>query len=369
MSEKPVENFIIGAGPVGLTAAIELNRRGIPFKIIDNDGEPTPESRALAINARTLEILEPAGVTEKLIKAGNKVEKITVRSQQQTLLNVDITQSPHKFNYLLVLPQSQTETILIETLKEQTQTIDWYTSLKSITHLDNLFKCNLTTNNEQKTIITKNLIGADGAHSTVRKELGFSFGGESNPDIWSLADVEISEWPYPFNNAVVTFTKEGPIAFFPFGDGKGRLVSSKPDILNNLPSDMKISKSTWQSDFKISYRQVATYQKGNAYLAGDAAHIHSPAGGRGMNMGIEDAATLAYLIKRNQTERYTKLRHPVGEKILKFTKQQTEQITSPGIGLNLTIKYLAPLALSIPFIRKRALTTLTGLDTPKPEWL
>ncbi len=369
MSDKPIANLIIGAGPVGLTAALELNRRGLPFKIIDNDGEPTPESRALAINARTLEILESSGVSEKLIEAGNKVEKITVRNQQQTLLNVDITQSPHKYNFLLVLPQSQTETILIEALKEQSQNVEWYTSLKSITPMDNLFKCNLETNDELKTISAKNLIGADGAHSTVRKTLDFSFDGESIPDIWSLADVEISEWPYPFNNAVVTLTEVGPIAFFPFGEGKGRLVSSKPDILNNLPSGMKVSKSTWQSEFKISYRQVASYQKGNAFLAGDAAHIHSPAGGRGMNMGIEDAATLAYLIEKNQTERYTDLRHPVGEKILNFTRQQTERITSPGMGLSIAIKYLAPLAFSIPPIRNKALKTLIGLDTPKPEWL
>ncbi|GAA6210911.1 FAD-dependent monooxygenase [Hyphomicrobiales bacterium 4NK60-0047b] len=369
MSENQIENLIIGAGPVGLAAALELNRRGIPFKIIDNDGEPTPESRALAINARTLQIFESSGVSERLIKAGNKISGIIVRDQKTTLLKVDISKSRNKYNYLLALPQSQTENILIEALKEQNQNIEWYTSLKSITNLNNLFECSLTTNSEHKTIWTKNLIGADGAHSTVRKSLGFSFDGESVSDIWSLADVEISEWPYPFNNAVVTLTKDGPIAFFPFGEGKGRLVSSKPNLLNNLPKGMKVTKVPWQSEFKISYRQVATYQKGNAYLAGDAAHIHSPAGGRGMNMGIEDAATLAYLIENNQTERYTDLRHPVGKKILNFTKQQTEQITSPGRGLTIAIKYLAPVAFSIPFFRNRALKTLTGLDTPKPEWL
>ena len=88
-----------------------------------------------------------------------------------------------------------------------------------------------------------------------------------------------------------------------------------------------------------------------------------------MNMGIEDAATLAYLIEKKQTERYTKLRHPIGEKILNFTRQQTENITSPAMGLSIAIKYLAPLVFSIPPIRNKALKTLIGLDTPKPEWL
>lgn len=369
MPDRGTSHLIIGAGPVGLTAALELKRRGITPTIIDNDGEPTPESRALAINPRSLEILEASGVTERLINAGNKINGLIIKNNHKLLTQFKISDIPHRYNFLLILPQSNTEEIFIQALKEQGIDVNWHTALENVAPHDQSFTCTVQAKQQQRAIETTYLIGADGAHSTVRKALNIPFDGESLLDEWSLADVELSEWPHPFDHAVINLTNQGPIAFFPLSEGRARLVSTQPDLLNNLPKAAKLNKVIWQSKFKISYRQVSTYQKGNAFLAGDAAHIHSPAGGRGMNLGIEDAATLAFLMANNKQEKYSKMRHPIGQKILKTTEQQTNMITSNNILVKLSIKFLTPILLNIPPLRLQALKRLSGLDTPTPEWL
>lgn len=377
MTTNTPEILIVGAGPVGLTAALELNRRGFHSTIIDNDGTPTPESRALAIHARTLDILEPSGVTEQLLAEGNKVRGLLIREGIKTLLELNFKDIPHRFNFILTLPQSRTEEILIDALKTRGTDVHWFTELAAVNPAREAraecgsrgFIC--TLNHQQQTRDHKAdlLIGADGAHSTVRKQLSMSFDGESLPNEWSLADVEFSDWPHPHDRAVLTLTKAGPVGYFPMGEGYGRLVSSNADLLNHLPPDAAISNIIWQSTFRISYRQVTSYQQGSAFLMGDAAHIHSPAGGRGMNLGIEDAATLAWLIETGKTADYTARRHPIGEKVLKFTRAQTRQFTSKGGGFRFALKYIAPLVMAIPFVRRKAFATLTGLDTPSPEWL
>ncbi len=364
--------LIVGAGPVGLTAALELKRRGATPMIIDNDGVPTPESRALAIHARTLDIFEKSGISERLIAAGNKINHILMRKNNKTKVHLNLKQDlPHRYNFILALPQSRTEEILIEALGEQGIDVNWYTSLETLKKTSSNFEGTLLNSNEktEQQISPQIVIGADGAHSTVRKALNIPFDGQSIDDEWSLADVELSNWPFPYDHAVVNFTPKGPIGFFPLGPGYGRLVSSQPDVLNNVPEGAKITKTIWHSTFKISYRQVATYQQGNAFLAGDAAHIHSPAGGRGMNLGIEDAATLAYLLANDRQNEYTHLRHPIGKRVLKMTEQQTKQITAPGIMFDFMLSFIAPLIMSVPSWRRQGLARLTGLDTPKPEWL
>ena len=125
----------------------------------------------------------------------------------------------------------------------------------------------------------------------------------------------------------------------------------------------------WESAFKISYRQVETYQSGRTFLAGDAAHIHSPVGGRGMNLGIEDAATLAWLIEQGKTDDYTAMRHPIGAQVLKFTQTQTKQLTQRGALQRFLQNTVAPLMLKVPAIQRLAVSRIAGLETPHPPWL
>ena len=145
---------------------------------------------------------------------------------------------------------------------------------------------------------------------------------------------------------------------FPLREGHCRFVANHPDVLNRLPAGAKVKKVIWQSTFRISYRQVQSYQKGPVFLAGDAAHIHSPVGGRGMNLGIEDAATLAWLIETGKTDRYTALRHPIGKKVLAFTEAQTRQLTSNNPLMKILQNHIAPIAMKLPIMQRIALILL-----------
>jgi 2-polyprenyl-6-methoxyphenol hydroxylase-like FAD-dependent oxidoreductase len=361
--------LIVGAGPVGLVTALELARRGMEAHIIDDDGEPTPESRALGVNARTLELLEPSGVTERLLAQGLRIDGVLFRIGRHEVFRIATSDIPHRFNFILSLPQSDTERLLIEALAERGIAVNWHTRLQSLSESKAGLVCQLDVGETSRTVHPATVIGADGARSTVRKSLGIGFGGESQPGEWGLADVELADWPFPFTLAVATITRHQICAFVPIREGLGRFISNHPDVLNRLPPEAQVKSVTWESTFRISFRQVATYQKGNAFLAGDAAHIHSPVGGRGMNLGIEDGCWLAWLLAEGRSDEYTDLRRPAGRTVLDFTNQQTRQITSRSLWTDVFRRYLAPAVLKVPVIRRRFLARVAGLDTPQAPWM
>ena len=184
-SNDNIEIFISGGGPVGLAAAVELRRRGFTPRIIDPDPIVSPESRALAVNSRTLELLEPSGVTDLLIAAGQKMKKLVIRRNQKIITMIDLTKIPHRFNFLLALPQSKTEEILETKLAEMGIRLERNLSLKN-------FKSGSSIGlelSDGSTSETDMLIGADGAHSLVRHKLGLGFDGESDQQEFGLCDV------------------------------------------------------------------------------------------------------------------------------------------------------------------------------------
>lgn len=284
-------------------------------------------------------------------------------------MRLELKHLQHRFNFLLVLPQSRTEELMIGKLKELGIDVRWYIELIGFERTPDGFVCQLETKERAEEIRTELLIGADGAHSLVRNSLGMSFDGETEPQEFGLADVVLDDWPFPFDYGVLHQEPGQVLAFSPISEGHGRLVCNHPDVLNRLPAVAKVKEVNWQSTFRISYRQVEIYQQGNAYLAGDAAHIHSPVGGRGMNLGIEDAATLAWLIEKGDTGRYSGLRHTVGEKVLKFTEAQTRQIMSTNPLQRVLQNWVAPFMLQFPAVQRMAVTWLVGQDTPQPPWL
>jgi 2-polyprenyl-6-methoxyphenol hydroxylase-like FAD-dependent oxidoreductase len=369
MANSDPEILVVGAGPVGLAAALELARRGFAPRIIDNDAAPTPESRALGVNARTLELLEPSGATERLLAHGLRMVGIVLRMGTQELARVPLSDIPHRFNFMLSLPQSEIERLLIEALAERGIPIDWRTRLDSLDADQGKLTCRLEHEGTASIVQPATLIGADGAHSTVRKGLGIGFGGESFPGEWGLADVVLADWPFPFDRPVITLDRHHICAFIPMAEGFGRFVSNDPDVLDRLPPDAKVKSVVWQSTFRISFRQVSTYQQDNAFLAGDAAHIHSPVGARGMNLGIEDACWLAWLMAEGRTQEYTALRWPAGRTVLDFTEQQTRQIVSRSLWADVLRRWLAPAILKVPAVRRRLLARVAGLDTAPAPWL
>jgi 2-polyprenyl-6-methoxyphenol hydroxylase-like FAD-dependent oxidoreductase len=357
--------FIAGGGPVGLTAAIELARRGIEPRIVDPDPAPSPESRALAVNTRTLELMEPSGVTERLLAAGIKVKRVVIRRGTKIIAALDLSKIPHRFNFLLVLAQSDTEAILTQRLAEMGAGLERNVALTGFTPGA---KVKIGLSNGLK-VDADFLIGADGAHSTVRKKLGLGFQGETIPELFGLADIELAGWPFPFDTAVLTILDTHLAPFIPMREGLGRFISTRGDCLNSLPPDAKPQRVLWETDFRISYRQAEAYQKDNVFLAGDAAHIHSPVGGRGMNLGMEDACWLAWLIEQGRADEYTSLRHPVGADVLRYTYRFTNLAKSRGYLRDLVLAVGMPALAALPALQQRMFRMLTALDTPAAPWL
>ena len=367
MRASPATSILIaGAGPAGLTAAIELKRRGFAPRIIDPDLAVSPQSRALAINPRTLDLLEPSGVTEALLAAGHKITGAIIRYEQTPLFKLNIGLAPHRFNFLLSLPQSETERILAAALRDRGVRVERGVALQSFNADGPKIRLHLDDATEPDTDI---LIGADGAHSTVRKGLGFGFPGESQPQVFGLADVELDAWPFPWDMAVATIRQDHVVILLPMREGFGRFISTRPGTLQLVPPEARVGKIVWETDFHISYRQVQSYQRAGVFLAGDAAHIHSPVGGRGMNLGIEDACWLAWLIAEGRTAEYTALRHPVGARVLRLTAPPTRLIASNGFVARALRRWIVPGVLATDWAQRRLLPSMLALDTPAAPWL
>jgi 2-polyprenyl-6-methoxyphenol hydroxylase-like FAD-dependent oxidoreductase len=358
--------FIAGAGPVGLAAAVELRRRGLAPRIVDPDPEPSPESRALAVNPRTLELLEPSGVTAELLARGHRLRAAIFRYRSEPLMAVDLTLIPHRFNFLLSLAQWETERILTAAFESMGGRVERGAALAGFTAAENGIALRL---GDGAAASCDFLIGADGARSLVRKTLGIGFPGESEPQAFGLADVELDAWPFPWDRLVATLRDDHIVAFIPMREGFGRFVSSRPDTMNVLPPEARPRRVAWESVFRISYRQASTYQKGGVFLAGDAAHIHSPVGGRGMNLGIEDACWLAWLIETGRTADYTALRHPVGAAVLRMTAVPTGFIVAKSWAARMARRWIVPFVFGRPAMQRRILPALTALNTPPPPWL
>lgn len=357
--------LVVGAGPVGMTAAIELQRRGFHPRVIDRAKEPAGESRALVIHARSLEIFEPSGVAEKLLDAGHEVQAMVLATADRELARLQFTHSRQRFNYLLLLPQQETERILLSHLQERGIEIEWQTELSELKQTEMGVECRV----RGEEISTYELvIGTDGARSTVRECLGIDFTGSSYEHDWTLADIRFRE-TRPVNEGRVKVLDGAKITYFPFTPNFGRFIYSGQDGMRFFAEEVQVEEVVWESSFRISHRIVESYQRGNVFLAGDAAHVHSPVGGRGMNLGIEDAATLAWLIEKGATDQYNALRQPLGRRVLRLTDIQTRQAISRNGFTRFMMRRVAPWLLKSKTVQRVAFRQLSGANTPRPAWL
>ncbi len=368
MTSKKPEVIIVGAGPVGLTAALELKRRGIHPRIIDKTSGPAGQSRALGVNPRTLDILEPSGVSERLLKIGNRLQRAFVVEGGKTLFTLRIERLKHDRPFMLIVPQSETERVLIEALQEHGVEVEWNTELMELSQIDEAVTAVIAADEEISDVTPDFLIAADGAHSTARRSMDLGFAGSPYPVVFALADVRYQQ-PRDPAAATIELVPGGAVASFPMDAHTIRHVGTSADVVALVRSRRSGSQVLWESEFHVSFRHVSTFQTGSVFLAGDAAHVHSPVGARGMNLGIEDAAWLAWLIETGETDQYTSSRLPAAKRVIKFTRQQTDQLFQSGLFVGLLRRTLAPMMLAVPFIEQMALRRLTGLDTPPPPWL
>ena len=360
--------LIVGAGPVGLASALFLAYRQQPVRIIEKRAEPSSDSKAIGINARTLELLEAVQVTPRLLAAGVRIAKIQFRHLEQPLFAVDFARVQHRYAFMLGLPQSETERIFEQRLNEFGIKVERNVCLDSLEQSPHSVIAQVTVSGQPQTIEAHYLIGADGAHSTVRKQLAIPFSGQRLPGEWSLADVKM-DTPLPADAAQVIFDKDAMLFAIQFKPGVYRIASNQPNVIERVPTGCQVHDVLWQSNFTVSHRIAERYQVGRILLAGDAAHIHSPLGARGMNLGIEDAAMLVHALNEGTLSHYSTERRAVSHAVVRMVKAQTQLAISQNLLMRLARNHLIGKALSISTIHRRLAHRLLGLgdDRKTPQ--
>ena len=323
------EVMIIGAGPTGLSLACQLVRFGVDFIIIDKKEGPTPLSKALGVHARTLEVYEQLGIVDKAIEQGVIADKVKLIGSTNghvydgfSLAEMGSGMSP--FPYMLVLEQSKNEEILYEYLQTHQKDVQWTVSLDEFWQDDSGVTAVVTTEEgKSETITAQYLVGCDGASSPVRKSLGFSFEGDTEERLFYVADAYLDA-DLDHSALHSCFAQDAFLFFFPIANEPQDAVESGSSInrwriLGNLPETvsaddeidmsnaaieqriqtitkrpLQIRATNWSSTYRVHTRRVDKFSEGRCYLAGDAAHVHTPAGGQGMNTGIQDAYNLAW---------------------------------------------------------------------------
>jgi 2-polyprenyl-6-methoxyphenol hydroxylase-like FAD-dependent oxidoreductase len=345
-----VDVLVVGAGPTGLTAACELARRGLRVRIIDEAAAPTKLSKACGVHARTLEIFDDMGIAEKAIEAGVKLVGVSVIAGGESVVSADLGELPTRYPFLLSISQVETEGVLFELLKSRELAVEREVKLVSFAQDGTGVTAKVSTKAGEQEIRAAWLIGCDGAHSTVRKKLEIKFEGSTYDERFLLADVKVDA-TLRDDRVTTYFGEDGVLACFPMKGGRFRLIGTAPpgdekEIAPTLDeiaslfaartgSAAPITEPQWLARFRVHCRQVEKYRDDRVFLAGDAAHIHSPVGGQGMNTGIQDAHNLAWklaLVHSGKArglllDSYELERHAVGQAILRGTDVATKVIT------------------------------------------
>jgi 2-polyprenyl-6-methoxyphenol hydroxylase-like FAD-dependent oxidoreductase len=366
MDRQQPKILVVGAGPTGLMAALEMARRGYHPRIIDRDAGPTPLSKAVGIAAHTLDLLEPCGITDRLIDAGMRIERGYAWYKNRRIGTIDFTTLPHRYNFLLSVPQSETERIMGEALAEQGLAVEWKTALTGMNPNGAGTDVILGGSNGDARPLEEAhfdyVFGADGIHSAVRAAARIPFQGYTHGRDWSIADVELTDWFYEPKAAHLFLCDGGDIGFtVPVGPLQYRVVANTPEPLALMDGGFEVREVLRTDVFKIAVKQADTYQAGSVFLGGDAAHVHSPVGARGMNLGIEDAAAFAAQLAAGDLARYTAERKPVGQRGIELSERilGIAQSTTPGLVAlrNLAFRIIG----HVPLLQRPLLKRMAGL--------
>jgi 2-polyprenyl-6-methoxyphenol hydroxylase-like FAD-dependent oxidoreductase len=340
---------IVGAGPSGLALASLLAANGVGFLLLERETEKSATSRAAVIHARTLEALEELGVSDKMRELGVVVPVFTIHDRGRTLLRVRFDSLPTKYPYTLMLPQSKTEALLTAQLEESGgQVHRGYDAVGVDQDASGAVVTVRSPDGSTASVDARYVVGADGMHSTVREAAGIKFIGSSYPQAFMLADVTM-DWPRSRDQVELLLSPEGVTVIAPLPENRYRIVAtveetpaqpSISDVQGVLDkrgpgAGVKVHSVVWGSRFRVQHRVADHYRSGRLLLTGDAAHVHSPAGGQGMNTGIQDALTLGHALigvlrdggPDTLLSDYEKVRQPVAQEVVALADRLTRMAT------------------------------------------
>lgn len=366
--------LVVGAGPVGLMAACELRRRGVEVRLVDAAASPSDKSKAIGVHARTLEALDAMDVARRFVDAGRKIHGVNAYADGARIVHVSLDDIDSAYSYMLSLPQSDTERLLTERLVELGGAVERPVRLTALSQDAEGVTATLAgADGAEETARVAWLLGCDGAHSAVRRALGLPFDGTPYDEQFVLADVRLA-WALPDDETHAFLSPDGAIAALPMPKGRWRLLAEASLAEPTLDDFTELLKKRgapdfwlrdpgWMTSFRIHRRIAPQYRVGRVFLAGDAAHVHSPIGGQGMNTGMQDAFNLAWKLAlvdakvglETLLDSYHPERHPVGEATLQGTDLATRVVTMRSPIARETRDRLAVLLSGLEVVQKRML--------------
>lgn len=304
---RDTDVLIIGAGPVGLFAANECARRGLRWRVIEARPSQSAHSRALAIFPRTLEIFDMAGIVAPFLESANRVTSVAVETHGRTLARMRFAPEESPYPFIAMVPQNVTERLLVEELRRKGGDVEYETTFVSAYQQDDSVLVRADHQGEPISLRASFVVGCDGAHSAVRHWLNIPFAGGEYAALFLLADVETNE-TLPADELQLCPSEFGPVAIFPMSATRRRIVATiehpvggapslglvQKILEQRAPSGIEARALHWSSYFNVHHRHVAKLRVGRVFIAGDAAHIHSPFGGQGMNTGLHDVWNLVW---------------------------------------------------------------------------
>jgi 2-polyprenyl-6-methoxyphenol hydroxylase-like FAD-dependent oxidoreductase len=342
--------LIVGAGPVGLFLANECARHNLRYRLIEERSSQSEHSKALAIFPRTLEILDMAGIVAPFLETANRVTTVAVMTRDRTLAHMKFEPHESPYPFVAMVPQDVTERLLVEELMRKGGNVEYDTKFTSAEQDDDGVNVRIERQGQSTEVRAAVVVGCDGAHSAVRHQLNLPFEGAEYQGSFLLADVDTNT-RLPADEMQLCPSEFGPVAIFPMSATRRRVVATientegdapSLDLVRNIlaqraPREMEARDLHWSSYFRIHHRQVTRLREGRIFIAGDAAHIHSPFGGQGMNTGLHDIWNLVWKLdlflkgRGNQEllDSYSSERLPVIKSVIEITDRLTKVMGTP----------------------------------------
>ncbi|HEY1380678.1 MAG TPA: FAD-dependent monooxygenase [Gemmataceae bacterium] len=377
------EILIAGAGPTGLALCAELRRRGFEPLIVDKVAEGANTSRAVVIHARTLEVLEPLGLVPRLLEEGIRVPIFRVRDHDTALVTIDFKDIPSKYAFTLMCPQDRTEAVLLARLQALGGEVVRPWEVTGLTTAGDRVRVTVMGDGSMRQVTARWVVGCDGLHSRVREAAGIAFRGAEYEQTFALADVRM-DWPIPREEVTLFFSPEGFFVVAPLPGDHYRMVAAADDVPREPTMEYvqavldsrgpkahpgRVRQCLWSTRFHVHHRIAASPRKGRVLLCGDAAHVHSPAGGQGMNTGIQDAVTLADVLADvlrggddARLDDWAADRHRIAEGVVRLTDRMMRVATLRSPPLRRLRNLAVAFAGHVPPLRRAVARRLAELN-------